>query len=64
MIIVDVRSPKEYLNGHIPKAVNVPLFTDEERHVIGKTYKEQGKPRAVEQGKKKQIRDGEREREE
>jgi tRNA 2-selenouridine synthase len=48
--IVDVRSPKEYLNGHIPTAVNIPLFSDEERHIVGKTYRDYGKEKAIEQG--------------
>lgn len=48
--IVDVRAPKEYLKGHIPGAVNVPLFEDEERHIIGIQYKEQGKEQAVLKG--------------
>ena len=26
--VVDVRSPKEYLEGHIPGAINIPLFDD------------------------------------
>lgn len=29
--ILDVRAPCEYDQGHIPGAINVPLFTDEER---------------------------------
>ena len=39
---IDVRSPGEYRQAHIPIAVNVPLFTDEERAVIGNTYKKKG----------------------
>lgn len=39
---IDVRSPGEYRQAHIPGAVNVPLFTDEERAVIGNTYKKEG----------------------
>ncbi len=33
--IVDVRSHKEFLEGSIPGAVNLPLFDDDERGVIG-----------------------------
>ncbi|HMG15159.1 MAG TPA: tRNA 2-selenouridine(34) synthase MnmH, partial [Saprospiraceae bacterium] len=36
--IIDVRSPIEFSSGHIPGAVNVPLFTDDERKIIGTTY--------------------------
>ena len=50
--IVDVRSPCEYKKGHIPNAVNVPIFTDEERAEIGTTYKQQSKERAIEIGMK------------
>ena len=48
--LVDVRSPSEFAQGHIPGAVNVPLFFDEERHVIGCTYKDDGRPEAVLKG--------------
>lgn len=40
--IVDVRSEAEYEDGSIPGAVNVPLFTNEERAKIGTTYKQIG----------------------
>jgi hypothetical protein len=28
---LDVRAPSEYAKGHLPHALNLPLFTDEER---------------------------------
>ncbi|HDS06373.1 MAG TPA: tRNA 2-selenouridine(34) synthase MnmH [Bacteroides sp.] len=37
--VVDVRSPSEFGQGHIPGALNVPLFDDEERTVVGTRYK-------------------------
>ena len=40
--VIDVRSPSEYAYGHIPGAVNIPLFNDDERDVIGKIYKSEG----------------------
>ena len=49
-VIIDVRSPSEYLNGHIPFAINVPLFSDEERKIIGTIYKQEGKKQAIEKG--------------
>lgn len=49
-LIVDVRSPSEYRQGHIPGAVNVPLFSDEERAIVGITYKEKGSRAAVKEG--------------
>lgn len=48
--VADVRAPKEYLQGHIPNAVNMPLFTDEERAIIGTLYKQVGRDTAVEKG--------------
>lgn len=49
-VIVDVRTPAEFEQGHIPGAVNMPLFTNEERVIIGTLYKKQGKDVAVEKG--------------
>jgi len=48
--VVDVRSPGEYLRGHIAGAVNIPLFTDEERAAVGTTYVKAGRKEAVLQG--------------
>ncbi|KAA3617784.1 MAG: tRNA 2-selenouridine(34) synthase MnmH [Calditrichaeota bacterium] len=48
--IIDVRSPLEYQKGHIPLAINIPLFTNEERHEIGIIYKKLGKLQAIEKG--------------
>ncbi|MCL5780419.1 MAG: tRNA 2-selenouridine(34) synthase MnmH [Firmicutes bacterium] len=39
---VDVRSEGEFAEGSIPGAVNVPLFTNEERTAVGTTYKQVG----------------------
>ncbi|HKK00792.1 MAG TPA: tRNA 2-selenouridine(34) synthase MnmH [Desulfuromonadales bacterium] len=41
-LLVDVRSPAEYVEATIPGALNVPLFDDEERARVGITYKEEG----------------------
>ena len=40
--LVDVRSPCEYAAEHIPGAVNIPLFTDAERAVVGTIYATEG----------------------
>lgn len=37
---IDVRSPGEFEEYTIPGAINVPLFSNEERHLIGTTYKQ------------------------
>lgn len=48
--LIDVRSPKEYSYAHIPGAINVPLFTDEERAMVGIAYKRQGREAAILKG--------------
>ncbi len=39
-LFIDVRSPLEYTRGSIPGSVNIPLFDDREREMIGLAYKE------------------------
>jgi tRNA 2-selenouridine synthase len=38
-VLIDVRTPAEFAKGHIPGAINLPLFTNEERVVVGTAYK-------------------------
>jgi tRNA 2-selenouridine synthase len=45
-----VRSPGEYLHAHIPGAFNLPLFSDEERKIVGTAYKQEGKQPAIKYG--------------
>lgn len=45
--LIDVRTPGEFLQGHIPGAINLPLFSDEERAIVGTAYKKEGKDKAV-----------------
>ena len=45
--IVDVRSPAEYKKGHIPGAVNIPIFDDLERAKVGTVYKQQSREEAI-----------------
>jgi tRNA 2-selenouridine synthase len=49
-VVLDVRSPGEYRQGHIPGAISFPLFTDEERAAVGTMYKQVGKEEAMELG--------------
>ena len=49
-VLFDVRTPAEYEKGHIPGALNLPLFTNEERAVVGTTYKQVGSYDAFLQG--------------
>ena len=48
--IIDVRTPAEFAQGHIPGAVNVPLFSNQERTEIGIVYIQQGRIPAVSLG--------------
>lgn len=48
--LIDVRSPKEYAKGAFLNSVNLPIMTDEERHLIGICYKEKGHDEAVKLG--------------
>ena len=48
--VLDVRSPGEYNHAHIPGAFSLPLFTDEERKVVGTTYKQQSREAAIKTG--------------
>ncbi len=41
-LLVDVRTPLEYEEDHIPAAVNVPLLSNDERVEIGTLYKQTG----------------------
>lgn len=48
--VIDVRSPSEYNHAHIPGAYSLPLFSDEERKVVGTTYKQQSREQAIKIG--------------
>lgn len=48
--ILDVRSPGEFSQGHLPGAISFPLFSDQERAEVGTCYKHQGRDAAVELG--------------
>ncbi|MBK9466043.1 MAG: hypothetical protein IPN56_14960 [Chitinophagaceae bacterium] len=48
--VVDVRSPGEYAHAHIPGAYSLPLFTDEERKLVGTAYKQQSREQAIKIG--------------
>jgi tRNA 2-selenouridine synthase len=48
--VLDVRSPGEYSHAHIPGAISFPLFSDEERKVVGTTYKQTSREAAIKIG--------------
>ena len=47
---MDVRSPSEFEKGHWPGAINLPLFTDDERAAVGTSYKQEGRLPAIHLG--------------
>lgn len=49
-LLLDVRSPAEFNYAHIPFAVSFPLFTDEERKIVGTTYKQNSREEAIKTG--------------
>ena len=48
--LIDVRSPSEYYKGNMPNSLNIPLFDNEERSIVGTVYKNYGREKAVIQG--------------
>lgn len=47
IVLADVRTPAEFEHAHIPGAFNLPLFSNEERVVVGTTYKQIGREQAI-----------------
>jgi tRNA 2-selenouridine synthase len=48
--LIDLRAPVEFGKGAFPHTVNLPLLYDEERHLVGIKYKEEGNSAAVKLG--------------
>jgi tRNA 2-selenouridine synthase len=48
--VLDVRSPAEYKHAHIPEAFSVPIFSDEQRKIIGTAYTKESRQVAVDHG--------------
>lgn len=48
--VLDVRSPGEFGHAHIPGAHSLPLFSDEERKVVGTAYKQESQQKAIKLG--------------
>ena len=49
-VFFDTRSPAEYAEDHLPNAVNIPMFSNEERAIVGTIYKQVSQEKAIEQG--------------
>jgi tRNA 2-selenouridine synthase len=48
--VIDVRSPSEFREGHIPGAFNIPIFDDAGRAAVGTRYKKEGRVPAIVEG--------------
>jgi tRNA 2-selenouridine synthase len=48
--VLDVRSPGEFTHAHIHGAHSLPLFSDEERKIVGTAYKQESKEKAIKLG--------------
>lgn len=50
--VLDLRSPSEFADDHIPGAVNVPLFDDVQRAMVGTLYKQDSPEAAFREGRR------------
>ena len=50
--LIDVRAPIEYEKGAMLNSINLPILSNEERHIIGICYKEKGNEDATKLGYK------------
>ena len=48
--VADVRSEKEFGEGHVAGAVNIPILNNEERIAVGTNYKKKGQAEAIKTG--------------
>ncbi len=48
--LVDLRSPSEFARDHLPGALNVPLFEDDQRALVGTLFKQVSPAAAFEKG--------------
>ena len=49
-LFIDVRSPSEYRHATIEGAINIPIFSDDERALIGTMYKQDSTDKAKQKG--------------
>lgn len=50
--VIDLRSPGEFADDHVPGAVNVPLFGDRDRALIGTLYRQTSPVAAFDEAKR------------
>ncbi len=48
--LIDVRAPIEFIAGSLPGSINLPIMNDEERALVGTTYKQSGREEAIKLG--------------
>lgn len=51
-LVIDLRTPAEHAEDHVPGALNVPLFDDAERALIGTLYKRASREAAFDEGRR------------
>ena len=49
-LVIDLRTPAEFAQDHLPRALNVPLFDDVQRALIGRLYTKASPQSAFEAG--------------
>ncbi len=49
-VFIDVRAPLEFEEDHLLEAINLPILSDEERHIVGTIYKQVSQNLAIEKG--------------
>jgi len=49
-VFIDTRTPAEYEEDHLPHAINIPIFSNEERAIVGTIYQQVSQEQAIEQG--------------
>lgn len=48
--VIDVRSPAEFEHARIPGAYSLPLFSNDERAIVGTAYKQESREKAIKLG--------------
>jgi len=55
-LVIDLRSPGEFAADHVPGALNVPLFDDDERALVGTLYRQVSPDQAFDEGRRIVLR--------
>ena len=49
-IFIDTRTPAEFAEDCLPNAINIPIFSNDERAMVGTIYKQVSREKAIEKG--------------